>query len=103
GVNDYSAGYSAQSLKYFKLYQNYPNPVAGHSTIKYTILQPGNVKLSIYDYTGREIKTLVNEYKNEGDYEVQFNFNNVTSGLYFCKLTMGDLSQSVKILIKNKA
>jgi hypothetical protein len=71
--------------KYF-LYQNYPNPFNPITKIDYDLPKDGNVKLIIYDIIGREIKSLVNEFKQAGNYTVEFNGNNLASGIYFYKI-----------------
>ena len=81
----------------YSLSQNYPNPFNPVTTIKYSIKDAGFVKLQIYDILGREIKTLVNEEKPVGEYEVKFNGSNLASGVYFYKLTAGPFTQIRKM------
>lgn len=69
--------------KEYKLYQNYPNPFNPITKIVYELPKDGNVKFAIYDILGREIKTLVNEFKQAGSYLIEFNGNNLASGIYF--------------------
>lgn len=54
----------------FKLEQNYPNPFKKETAIEYHIPQQANVKLVVYDLTGREVKTLVDDTHEPGDYKV---------------------------------
>jgi len=75
------------TVKEYKLSQNYPNPFNPATTIKYDIAQKGLVTIKIYDITGREISTLVNEVKNVGSYSVLFDASNLASGVYFYKLS----------------
>ena len=71
----------------FKLYQNYPNPFNPGTVIRYEIRsQRSEVRMIIYDITGREISTLVNEVQNTGTYEVDFSGTGYSSGVYFYKL-----------------
>ena len=74
----------------FHLEQNYPNPFNPTTTIQFTVPSlektVNNVTLKVYDVLGRELKTLVNEKMEEGNYEVQFNANNIASGIYFYEL-----------------
>ncbi|MEJ5352758.1 MAG: hypothetical protein WHS65_14340, partial [Melioribacteraceae bacterium] len=56
----------------FKLEQNYPNPFNPVTNISYSVSEPTFVTLKIYDFLGREISTLVNEYKQPGTYNSQF-------------------------------
>jgi photosystem II stability/assembly factor-like uncharacterized protein len=83
----------------FRLYQNYPNPFNPTTKIKFDIppfgkggrgLSSGGVSLKVYDITGREIKTLVNDQLQPGTYEVTFNGSNLSSGIYFYRLEIED-------------
>jgi hypothetical protein len=90
-----------QRPKEFTLTQNFPNPFNPETTIKYGITETGFVTLKIYDILGNEISTLVNELKQPGYYDVQFNASGLASGIYFYKLQSG-LSSHVKKIILNK-
>ncbi len=70
----------------YKLEQNYPNPFNPTTKIKYSIPQTGIVKIIVYDILGSEVKTLVNEYKTKGRYEVNFDASNLASGVYLYQL-----------------
>ncbi len=83
----------------YKLNQNYPNPFNPVTSIKYSIKENTNVYLSVYDILGREIRSLVNENKNPGEYEVKFDAGGITSGIYFYRLKAGDFIQTKKMLI----
>jgi len=78
----------------FSLSQNFPNPFNPATTITYQIPHAGFVTLKVYDILGREIATLVNEEKPAGSFEVQFNGNGLTSGIYFYQIKAGDPSTS---------
>jgi D-alanyl-D-alanine carboxypeptidase len=93
-------------LNEFLLSQNYPNPFNPSTKINYTIptvetpyktsLQ---TKLIVYDILGREVATLVNAELQPGKYEAQFNAINISSGVYFYKLSHGDFFQTKKMLL----
>ncbi len=90
----------------YKLEQNYPNPFNPTTKIKFDLphLYKGGlggvlVSLKIYDITGREIKTLVNEYLNPGSYEVTFDGSNFASGVYLYQLRAGEFVVSKKMLL----
>ena len=73
----------------YKLEQNYPNPFNPSTTIKYSIPKNGLVTLKIYDVLGKEILTLINETKETGSYEIEFNGSNFSSGAYFYRIESG--------------
>ena len=83
----------------FALHQNYPNPFNPKTKIKYEIAKNGFVNLKVFDVLGREIKTLVNENKNVGVYEIEFEANNLNSGIYFYKLTTNNFSEMKKMIL----
>lgn len=83
----------------YTLDQNYPNPFNPVTTISYQLPKSTYVKLSIYDITGRLIETLLNENKNAGYYSVEWNSNNVGSGIYFYRIEAGDFSEVKKCLV----
>ncbi len=83
----------------FILYQNYPNPFNPTTTINYQIPKYGMVTIKIYDILGREIKTLVNEYKPAGRYNITFNASNLASGVYFYRLQAGEFTETKKLLL----
>ncbi|MDX1700338.1 MAG: T9SS type A sorting domain-containing protein, partial [Melioribacteraceae bacterium] len=63
----------------------------------YSVLKTVNLK--VYDILGREIATLVNEKQNPGNYEVTFDGNGITSGVYFYRLTAGDFIETKKMIL----
>ena len=88
----------------FSLSQNYPNPFNPKTKIKFDLMEEGRfktqeVKLVIYDITGKEIQTLVNETMKPGSYEVTFDGSNLPSGVYFYKLTAGNYIESKKMIL----
>ena len=83
----------------YKLYQNYPNPFNPSTKIEYDLPKEGMISLKIYDMLGREVKTLVNEHKNAGSYNIEFNANHLTSGIYFYRLTSGNFTQVKKLIL----
>ena len=90
--------------KSFKLYQNYPNPFNPSTNIKYQVMsnvkgQMVNVRLIVYDISGREIIILVNNRQSPGTYQVDFSGNNLSSGIYFYSLIVGGVLAGVKKMI----
>lgn len=87
--------------KFFDLNQNYPNPFNPVTNIKYGLPEDIFVTIKIYDILGREVKTLVNEFKNAGSYIVSFNGIEFTSGIYFYRIQAGNfVSVKRMVLIK---
>ena len=74
----------------YSLSQNYPNPFNPTTTISYQLPKSSFVKLTIYDISGRSIQTLVDEKKNAGYYSVEWNAENVCSGVYFYRIAAGN-------------
>jgi photosystem II stability/assembly factor-like uncharacterized protein len=72
--------------KVFALEQNYPNPFNPNTTINYQLSKQSYVTLKVFDVLGREVATLVNENKNSGSYEVEFDGSKLPSGVYFYRL-----------------
>lgn len=85
-------------LEYY-LYQNYPNPFNPETKIKYSIAASGKVILKIYDILGREVSTLVNEEKALGSYEVKYDARDLSSGIYFFRLTSGSFVETKKMVL----
>ena len=83
----------------FKLYDPYPNPFNPITNICYQIKEQSFVKLTIYDINGRLVETLVNEQKDAGYYTVNWNADNVVSGIYFYGIKAGDFSSVKKCLV----
>jgi hypothetical protein len=87
----------------YKLNQNYPNPFNPSTIINYQLPISGNVTLKVFDVLGREVATLVDEYRNAGRYEVEFNtassIKNPASGIYFYQLKAGDFVETKKMLL----
>src|ERR1043166_2085697 len=76
----------------FYLGNAYPNPFNPSTKIRYSVTQPANITLKIYDILGREITALVNEKKMAGEYTAQWNAGNYASGVYFYHLEATDVN-----------
>lgn len=85
--------------KSFKLLTNYPNPFNPSTTISFVIEKREQVKLSIYDVTGRLIDELVNDILEPNNYSVRFNGKDLSSGIYFAKLSTSSKYQVIKLLL----
>lgn len=83
----------------YNLKQNYPNPFNPVTKISYDIPIGSNVKITISDLLGREVFVLINEYMPAGTHSVNFNADNLSSGVYFYKLESGEFIDSKKMLL----
>jgi hypothetical protein len=83
----------------FSLSQNYPNPFNPVTKIEYSLPKVGFVKLTVYDILGKEINVLVNENKLPGNYIIDFDASNLSSGVYFYKITSGNFSDMKKMFL----
>ncbi len=83
----------------YRLNQNYPNPFNPTTKIKYSIKEEGLVILKVYDILGKEVATLVNENKPEGNYEVEFNASQLPSGMYMYKIQAGNFTDVKKMIL----
>jgi len=94
-----SADGNESAITQYILEQNYPNPFNPSTTIKYSIPTSSFAQLKVYDVLGNEVATLVNEEKHAGTYEVKFNAEVLTSGMYFYKLNAGSFISTKKMLL----
>jgi agmatine deiminase len=83
----------------FSLYQNYPNPFNPVTKIKFDIAKNSNVKLRIYDVTGREVLKITDAYMTAGSYSFQWNASQFASGIYFYRLDAGEYSEIKKMIL----
>ncbi len=85
----------------YSLEQNYPNPFNPTTVIRYSILAESeqDVTLKVFDLLGQEVATLVNEVQKSGTYEVEFEANKLTSGIYIYTLQSNGLLQSRKMML----
>ena len=81
------------------LYQNFPNPFNPVTKINYSIPKQCLVILKVIDILGKEIKTLINEVKSPGNYLVEFNGSEFSSGVYFYKIQANDFSDVKKMIL----
>lgn len=78
----------------FDLNQNYPNPFNPITTISYQLKFNSFVNLFVTDITGRVVKTLVNDYQVKGKHHIEFDANNLPSGVYFYSINTNNLTQT---------
>lgn len=83
----------------YKLSQNYPNPFNPATKISYSIPEAGMVTLKIFDILGKEVATLVSEFKGPGSHEAVFNGSNFSSGVYFYRIESGKFIDTKKMFL----
>jgi hypothetical protein len=83
----------------YTLNQNYPNPFNPSTKISYQIPESGFVTLKVYNALGKEVATLVNSEKSAGRYEVNFNANDLSSGIYFYTIQAGKFQETRKMIL----
>jgi hypothetical protein len=85
--------------KRFLLSQNFPNPFNPVTIIKYSLPETSNVRLEVFNALGQRVAIPVNELQGAGIYNINFNGRNLSSGVYFYKLTAGSHSDNKKMLL----
>ena len=83
----------------YTLSQSYPNPFNPSTTIEYTLPRSGEVSLIIYNILGEEISRLVSGEQDAGYHNVSWNASNMSSGIYFYRLTAGDFVETRKMVL----
>lgn len=83
----------------FALGQNYPNPFNPSTVISWQSPVSSYQTLKIYDILGNEVATLVDEYREAGSYNVEFDASGLPSGIYYYKLTAGSFSDVKKMMV----
>jgi len=92
-VDDPIANYS------FNIQQNYPNPFNPSTKITYSLNNFGKVNLSVYNLLGQKVAELVNTEQAAGDYTVNFNADNLSSGVYFYTLKFDNVVKTKKMVL----
>lgn len=85
-------------LKSFLLQQNYPNPFNPSTTIRFVLPRSATVQLGVFNLSGQLVATLADGYFSAGEYAIDFDARNLSSGLYFYRLQTDDFSQTRKML-----
>jgi photosystem II stability/assembly factor-like uncharacterized protein len=81
----------------FELSQNYPNPFNPATMILYSLPAESFVSIKVYNVTGKEITTLVNQLQTAGEYQITFDGKNLASGVYLLRMTAGEFSSTIKM------
>jgi hypothetical protein len=99
GYLNYIVNYNNEIPKNYELSQNYPNPFNPSTRIKFAIKQNEFVNLVVYDILGKKVSTLLDKKLDAGTYEVNFDGSNLSSGIYFFKLTTNNFSEVRKMML----
>ncbi len=84
----------------FELFQNYPNPFNPNTTIKFSVDENTNVKLKVYNIVGEEVAVLFDNFAEKNKlYYLEFDAENLNSGIYFYRLENNHKIQSQKMLL----
>ena len=100
GLNPYELFEDSSDMpSSYSLGKAYPNPFNPTTTIDYSIGQNGQVNMVVYDLSGRVVDTLVDGYKNEGNYQVTWAANAHSSGVYSVLLSINGYTESHKLML----
>ncbi len=88
-----------QRLKLIALAQNYPNPFNPSTTIRFTIPESGNVKLTVINSLGEKVAELINGQISAGEHEIMFNASNLPSGVYVYRIEANNFVQNNKMML----
>jgi len=84
----------------YKLYENYPNPFNPSTRIKFSLREPGFVKLEVFNTIGEKVKELVNSNLSEGIHEINFDASSLSSGMYIYRINVeGKFVTSNKMIL----
>jgi Secretion system C-terminal sorting domain len=83
----------------FSLKQNYPNPFNPTTKIEFSIPSDNNVEIKMFNVQGMEVATLLNEQRQSGIHNIEFNAGNLASGIYFYKIVSGNYSEIKKMIL----
>jgi aminopeptidase N len=83
----------------FALRQNYPNPFNPVTNIAYDVPVNSNVKIAVYDNSGKEVSVILNQFVNAGKYTTSFNATKLASGIYFYRLEAGNYTEVKKMIL----
>ncbi|MCW8822947.1 MAG: T9SS type A sorting domain-containing protein, partial [Ignavibacteriaceae bacterium] len=83
----------------FELFNNFPNPFNPKTTIRYTLPASDVVSIKVFNALGNEIKILLNEEKQAGSYDVEWNADGYSSGIYFYSVAAGNFRETKKMIL----
>jgi hypothetical protein len=77
----------------------YPNPFNASTTIEYGLPEAGHVRIQIYDLLGRQVETLIDEYRQAGVHAASFGASHLAGGVYFCRIRAGDIVETKRLVL----
>ena len=86
-------------LKEFELYQNFPNPFNSKTNIEFKLIKNDFYKLEIFNIEGKRVEIIFSEFKQEGNFSINYDANNLSSGIYYYKLSSPDVSVVKKFIL----
>lgn len=99
-VNPVSVEEEKTFIEEYFIEQNYPNPFNPSTKINYGIKKAGNVEISVYNILGNKVATLVNGFKSAGNHSISFNASNLSSGVYFYKISSNGFIETRKMILE---
>lgn len=90
---------SSETPSSFSLHQNYPNPFNPVTNIKFSIPKSSNVRIAVYNISGKEVDVLVNDNINAGTYQVSWNAERHSSGTYFCRMSANGFTETKRMTL----
>ncbi|MFZ0456643.1 MAG: T9SS type A sorting domain-containing protein, partial [Ignavibacteriaceae bacterium] len=84
----------------FELLQNFPNPFNPDTKIRFTVRYRNHVEIKLFNILGKEVTEITNSDYNPGKYEVNLKGENLSSGVYFCRMQSGNFSKTIKIVLE---
>jgi len=82
-----------------ELHQNYPNPFSTNTTVSYTLPNPAEARLELFNLLGQRVRILMSDVQSSGDHQFDFKSNHLSSGVYFLRLTAGDLIATKRLVV----
>jgi hypothetical protein len=81
------------------IHQNYPNPFNPSTSIEFSLPKPENVNIEVYNTLGQIVETLLNQHMKAGNHEVEFNAQNLSSGIYYYRFKAGEFQDVKKMVV----
>jgi hypothetical protein len=82
-----------------RLFQCYPNPFNGATVISYEISRTERVNITIFDLLGRQVAVVMDQFQEPGDYSIRWNAGSNSTGMYLCRLQVGKVALTTKLLL----